>query len=87
VKQLLIEIDDRSARDLERVAPAKKRKRTEFVRQAIRAALDRELDRRTERAYREAPLPGGMIADDLAGWDQHNALARPSQPRKRSRDR
>ena len=51
MKRMLIEIDDRSARDLERVAPAKERKRAEFVRLAIRRALDLALERSTKGAY------------------------------------
>jgi Arc/MetJ-type ribon-helix-helix transcriptional regulator len=85
MKQILIEIDDRSARDLERVAPARKRMRAEFVRRAIRAALDRELDRRTEHAYREEPLSSGLDSGDLAGWDEDNALARRERRKKRER--
>jgi hypothetical protein len=82
MKQILIELDDGCARDLERVAPSKHRRRAEFVRLAIRRAIDLALDRATEEAYRTVPLPGGLLGDDLAGWDEHNRLARP--PRKAS---
>src|SRR5208283_4865888 len=68
MKQILIEIDDRCARDLERVASAKNRQRSEFVRLAIRSALDRALDRYTEEAYRLQPLPEGWTARDTQGW-------------------
>lgn len=80
MKQILIELDDRSARDLERVAPAKKRLRAEFVRRAIRRAIDLELDRNTEQAYREQPLPGDLEPGDLLGWDPANELAERSPP-------
>lgn len=85
MKRILIELDERCARDLERVAPAKKRMRAEFVRLAIRQAIDRALDRATEKAYRERPLasePG-----DLLGWDEGNELAQPSSGTKRARRR
>ncbi len=92
MKQILIELDDRSARDLERVAPAKKRVRAEFVRRAIRRAIDLALDRDTEGAYREQPLPQGVEPGDLLGWDPHNALAErtpagrgPRDPKRRKR--
>ncbi len=41
MKHILIDLDDRTARELERVAPAKKRQRAEFLRLAIRRARDR----------------------------------------------
>jgi len=78
MKRMLIEIDDRSARDLERVAPARERKRAEFVRLAIRRALDEALDLRTRAAYAKQPLPGELTPSDLEGWDPANALARPT---------
>ena len=57
MKKILIDLDDRCARDLERVAPATRRLRAEFVRLAIRRAIDLALDRTTEEAYRAKPLP------------------------------
>lgn len=79
MKQILVELDDRCARDLERVAPAKKRVRAEFVRLAIRRAIDLALDRETESAYRVQPLTGDLVAADLEGWDAHNTLAKPAR--------
>lgn len=81
MKQFVVELGDRDARDLERVAPAKSRKRSEFVRLAIRRAIDLALDRETEDAYAVAPLPRGLAAGDLAGWDAQNELARPALER------
>lgn len=83
MKRILIELDDACARDLERVAPARERKRAEFVRLAIRRAIDLSLDRRTEQAYRAQPLAGDVTEGDLVGWDQQNELARPATSRKR----
>jgi predicted transcriptional regulator len=51
MKQLIIELDSALARRLERVAPAKSRKRSEFVRAAIAAALDRALEAETREKY------------------------------------
>jgi hypothetical protein len=91
MKQILIELDDRCARDLERVAPSKKRLRAEFVRQAIRRAIDLALDRSTEHAYRVRPMSDEGEAFDLVGWDEGNALARIARskkaPRRRARAR
>jgi hypothetical protein len=83
MKNILIELDDRCALELERVAPAKKRLRAEFVRLAIRRAVDLALDRATEEAYRKKPEGEALAAEDLTGWDEHNELARPARvPRK-----
>jgi hypothetical protein len=78
MKQILLEIDDRCARDLERVAPAGKRVRAEFIRLAVRRAIDLALDRTTELAYRKKPLPAGLTPADLEGWDEGNLLAKPA---------
>ena len=85
MKQFLVELDEVCARDLERVAPSKSRKRSEFVRLAIRHAVDLALDRETAAAYARQGLPVGLLAADLAGWDPHNALARPVQRRPRGK--
>ena len=47
MKSILVELDDRCARDLERVAPVKERMRAEFIRLAVRRAVDLALDRAT----------------------------------------
>jgi len=80
--QFLIELGERDARDLERVAPAKSRKRSEFVRLAIRRAIDLALDRDTEAAYARRPLPSGISPGDLEGWDPDNGLAAPAKRRR-----
>jgi hypothetical protein len=79
MKQILIELDDACARDLERVAPSKNRRRAEFVRLAIRRAIDLALDRATEAAYRATPLPEGISGNDLYGWDDSNRLAKATR--------
>jgi predicted transcriptional regulator len=55
MKQLLVEIDDLTAARLEKVAPSRARRRSEFVRKAIQAALDRVLEAETAAAYRRQP--------------------------------
>lgn len=81
MKKILVEIDGRCARDLERVAPAKNRTRAEFIRRAIRSAIDVALDRATEAAYRDQPVAAGITAADLLGWDDHNELSRKATRR------
>jgi hypothetical protein len=78
VKQILLTIDDHLARDLERVAPMGKRSRTEFIRLALRRALDLALEDITELAYRKKPMPAGLTAADMEGWDPDNRLAKPA---------
>ncbi|HEY2409498.1 MAG TPA: hypothetical protein VGI10_26005 [Polyangiaceae bacterium] len=88
MKQILIELDDRLSRDLERVAPARERVRAEFVRRAIRVAIDIALDRATGRAYARTPLARASTTADLAGWDSANLLKRTASKRtKRSHER
>ena len=87
MKQILIEIDDRCARDLARVAPAGKRVRADFIRMALRRAIDLALDRGTEAAYRAQPLADDMAPADLLGWDANNELAEPALPTKPARAR
>ena len=79
--KVLIELDDRSMKELERVAPARRRMRAEFIRRAIRRALDAALEHETESAYRSTPLWSASDASDLEGWDPTNALAAPAQRR------
>jgi predicted transcriptional regulator len=87
MKRMLVEIDDRTARDLERLAPARERKRAEFIRLAIRRAIDLALDRTTREAYRRAPASDELVASDVEGWDEHNALALHARPQVRARSR
>ncbi|HEV8247301.1 MAG TPA: hypothetical protein VGP93_16095 [Polyangiaceae bacterium] len=86
MKRILVEIDDKCARDLERVAPTKKRMRAEFIRLAIQRAIDLALERGTENAYRDQPLES-LTPADLLGWDEHNALARAASTSKRAHRR
>lgn len=83
MKRILVEIDDKCARDLERVAPAKNRTRAEFIRRAIQRAIDVALDRATEAAYRDLPVAAGITAADLVGWDDHNELVRQAHRKPR----
>lgn len=87
MKRFLVELDDRTALELERVAPTRKRMRAEFIRLAIRRAIDLALDRATEAAYRAQPLGHGWAAADLQGWDERNELAQPPPARRKPRKR
>lgn len=53
--QIILEIDAPLAEELEKVAPAQSRRRSEFIRMAIRKALMDEQERRTREAYLKDP--------------------------------
>jgi predicted transcriptional regulator len=55
MKSLVIEVDDELAGRLERVAPARSRRRSEFVRAAILKALCEVEEKATAEAYARHP--------------------------------
>ena len=55
MKSLLVEVDDELASRLERVAPARSRRRSEFVRAAILKALWEAEELATAEAYARQP--------------------------------
>lgn len=55
MKSLLVQLDEPIYRAFNRIAPATKRKRAEFVRTAIRKAIRETEEERTRRAYMEQP--------------------------------
>lgn len=74
---ILIHLDDDVAQRLERVAPARDRQRSRFIREAILKALWELEEKNTESAYRRSPQSEGFF--DAAGWE-------PAPPRgKRKR--
>jgi Arc/MetJ-type ribon-helix-helix transcriptional regulator len=83
--QVLIQLDERLARDLDQVAPAKSRLRSEFIRTAIRKALMEEQERRTRERYLAMPDEEPETFDPEA-WDVHppaTASGRPGRGRGR----
>lgn len=78
MKQLLIEVDDEVAAKLEQVAPGRARRRSEFVRNAIRRALWELEEAATAEAYRRLPDSADDAYLNPAVWER-----RPR--RKRSR--
>jgi len=53
--RLVVELDEPLARELERAAPARSRRRSSFVRAALRRALGELADRRMTKAYKAQP--------------------------------
>jgi len=72
MKSLLIEVDDDLAGRLERVAPARSRRRSEFVRTAILKALWEAEEQATAEAYARQP-DSTAAAFDPAVWDSRDA--------------
>jgi predicted transcriptional regulator len=69
MKQLLIEIDDEDAAKLERVAPGRTRRRSEFVRMAIRRALWDLEEQATAAAYARSPDSAADVYLDVRAWE------------------
>jgi len=66
--QILIDLDEKTAAQLEEVAPARSRRRSEFIRAAIRQALWAIEERATARAYAEQPDDEPVFFDPAA-WE------------------
>jgi predicted transcriptional regulator len=80
MKQLLIEVDDDVAARLEAVAPGRSRRRSEFVRNAIRRALWQIEEETTAAAYARQPDSADDAYLDARAWE-----ARPRARGRRSR--
>jgi predicted transcriptional regulator len=68
MKSLLIEVDDELAGRLERVAPARSRRRSEFVRAAILKALWEAEEQATAETYARQP-DSPDAAFDATVWE------------------
>lgn len=80
-KQVILDLDDATARELEAVAPSRKRKRSEFLRHALRSALDRRAEARMREAYLEQPDNAEPIYLDPAAWEPVPVRRRRGRPR------
>jgi len=81
-RQIIVELDEGMAQELERIAPSRARKRSEFVRRALRQALDAEVERRMADAYRRQPDDAEPELVDPAAWEPRGPATRR---RRRSR--
>ena len=81
MKQLLIEVDEEMATQLERVAPTRSRRRSEFIRNAIRQALWELEERATAQAYARQPDSKEAYLDATV-WEARPS-ARPHPRRRR----
>jgi predicted transcriptional regulator len=69
MKSLLVELDDDVAAKLERVAPGRARRRSEFIRMAVRRALWDLEEQATAEAYQRAPDAATEGHWDPAVWE------------------
>jgi predicted transcriptional regulator len=69
MKSLLIELEDDVAAKLEAVAPVRSRRRSEFIRSAIRRALWELEERATAEAYRRRPDSAADAFLDPGVWE------------------
>lgn len=82
MKQLLVQLDDGTAELLEAAVPARTRKRSEFIRQAIAKALLELAEHRTRAAY--ARLPDEQPVFNAAEWANETEALRKPKRRRRS---
>jgi predicted transcriptional regulator len=69
MKSLLVQLDEPTYRALNRIAPAAKRQRAEFVRSAIRSAIRQTEEERTRLAYLKRP-DSEAEADDWSNAEE-----------------
>ncbi len=62
--QVLVQFDEATLKAIDRVAPAAKRKRADFIRKAVKDALFRQETERMREAYRLQP----DTVDDADVW-------------------
>jgi Arc/MetJ-type ribon-helix-helix transcriptional regulator len=75
-RQIIVEVDEGMAQELERIAPSRARKRSEFVRRALRRALDDEAERRMADAYQRQPDDAGPELVDPEAWEPPKPVTR-----------
>jgi len=80
MKQLLVEVDEETFKKLEQIAPARSRRRSAFIRAAIRRAIGEEQERVTAEAYRKIPDSADDAWFDPRVWE-------PKPPAYRGRRR
>jgi predicted DNA-binding protein len=82
MKQILIEVDEEMADRLEQVAPARSRRRSEFIRGAIAKALSEAEEERTAEAYRHQPDVGDEAYLDPRVWEPPARYRKKPSPRR-----
>jgi predicted transcriptional regulator len=81
MRAVLIDLDDDVAAALERVAPGRSRRRSEFIRNAIRRALWELEEQATAAAYRRQPdTSAAYVSREV--WEGPST-SRPTRTRRR----
>jgi metal-responsive CopG/Arc/MetJ family transcriptional regulator len=70
MKQIIVELDDETTRQLNKVAPPRSRKRSEFIRAAIRKALWEQEEQQTRAAYLAEPDDSDPVYFDPDAWER-----------------
>jgi predicted transcriptional regulator len=83
MKQLLVEIDDDTVERLDKIAPARSRQRSAFIRAAIRRALWEIEEGRTQEAYTRLPDSAEDAYLDPAAWEAKELRAPRKAPPRR----
>ena len=65
MQKVLIQFEDATLKAIDRIAPAAKRKRADFIRSAVKDAIFRYEQERMRAAYRARP----DSAEDAGQWD------------------
>ena len=76
MRAVLIELDNDVAAQLERVAPGRSRRRSDFIRTAIRRALWELEEQATADAYRRQPDSAITASIDPRVWEPASTPAR-----------
>mgnify|MGYP001598032001 CR=1 FL=1 len=87
MKQILLEVDDRMAAKLEAIAPARSRKRSEFLRKAIQQAIWDIEEAATREAYERQPDSAEPPGLDPRVWDPRGWPQPRPQPQSRKTGR
>jgi predicted transcriptional regulator len=82
MEQIILELDSETAARLEQVAPARSRKRSEFLRQAIRRAIWDLEEQATAEAYARQPDSAERAYLDPKAWE-HRPVKKLARKRRR----
>lgn len=86
MKQILVQVDDYTARLLDEVAPGRSRKRSKFIRDAVIRALLEVVDVKTRQAYERAGHERETWRFDPFEWaPESEAIHHPAARRSRAR--
>ncbi len=79
MSQVLIHFDEATLKAIDRIAPAAKRKRADFIRQAVKDAIFRKETERMREAYRIQPDSAGdaEVWQLPEEWDESKPESKP----------